>query len=156
MELLTGNEDGNFRPTLTINGDTPGPLIWGYEGDTLRVHVTNNLLVEATMHWYISKIFNISRVTHIRKAWRIPVRQILDGRRPRSYTIPHRAPRYLHLRVHFDKPNWNLLLPWSLWSSLRRCEQISNNQFGFRLINGRVNEGHSGSSQLHGENDRTA
>ncbi|GME45389.1 putative multicopper oxidase [Neofusicoccum parvum] len=44
--------DGNFRPSLTVNGTTPGPLIWGYEGDTLRVHVTNKLLVETTMHWH--------------------------------------------------------------------------------------------------------
>lgn len=43
--------DGNGRPTYTINGQTPGPLIWGYEGDTLRVRVTNNLIAEATMHW---------------------------------------------------------------------------------------------------------
>ncbi|KAF9634919.1 putative multicopper oxidase protein [Lasiodiplodia theobromae] len=52
LESKWMGKDGNFRPTLTINGDTPGPLIWGYEGDTLRVHVTNKLLVEATMHWH--------------------------------------------------------------------------------------------------------
>ncbi|KAF4551219.1 Multicopper oxidase-like protein 7 [Elsinoe fawcettii] len=45
-------EDGNGRPTYTINGQTPGPLIWGYEGDTLRITVINALIAEATMHWY--------------------------------------------------------------------------------------------------------
>lgn len=43
--------DGNPRGVLTINGDTPGPLIWGDEGDTLRVTVTNKMFIEATMHW---------------------------------------------------------------------------------------------------------
>ncbi|PSK42987.1 Iron transport multicopper oxidase [Elsinoe australis] len=46
------SKDGNGRPTFTINGQTPGPLIWGYEGDTLRVRVTNNVIAEATMHWH--------------------------------------------------------------------------------------------------------
>lgn len=37
---------------MTINGDTPGPLIEGDEGDTLRIHVENKMLGEATMHWH--------------------------------------------------------------------------------------------------------
>ncbi|KAF4306496.1 Multicopper oxidase type 1 [Botryosphaeria dothidea] len=45
-------KDGNPRGVLTINGDTPGPLIWGDEGDTLRVTVTNKMFIEATMHWH--------------------------------------------------------------------------------------------------------
>ncbi|GME63989.1 Multicopper oxidase type 1 [Neofusicoccum parvum] len=44
--------DGNPRGVLTINGGTPGPLIWGDEGDTLRVTVTNKMFIEATMHWH--------------------------------------------------------------------------------------------------------
>lgn len=49
--MLT-NPDGNPRSVLTINGQSPGPLIEVDEGDTLRVRVTNNGFVEATMHWH--------------------------------------------------------------------------------------------------------
>ncbi|KAI0859390.1 laccase TilA [Xylaria cubensis] len=46
------SKDGNGRPYLTINGDTPGPVIEGDEGDTIRVHVENRLFTETTMHWH--------------------------------------------------------------------------------------------------------
>ncbi|KAL9090488.1 MAG: hypothetical protein Q9165_005249 [Trypethelium subeluteriae] len=46
------SKDGNGRPYLTINGDTPGPLIEGDEGDLIRVRVENKMFSEATMHWH--------------------------------------------------------------------------------------------------------
>jgi FtsP/CotA-like multicopper oxidase with cupredoxin domain len=30
-----------------------GPVIEADEGDTLRINVANNMLVEAAMHWYV-------------------------------------------------------------------------------------------------------
>ncbi|KAI9686080.1 MAG: hypothetical protein M1822_004063 [Bathelium mastoideum] len=46
------SKDGNGRPYLTINGDTPGPLIEGDEGDLIRVRVENKMFIEATLHWH--------------------------------------------------------------------------------------------------------
>lgn len=43
---------GHWRSVYTINGQTPGPLLDGDEGDTFLVHVTNNLPVEITMHFH--------------------------------------------------------------------------------------------------------
>ncbi|SMQ51194.1 unnamed protein product [Zymoseptoria tritici ST99CH_3D1] len=44
--------DGNPRAVLTVNGQSPGPVIEADEGDTLRVRVTNNMFIEATMHFH--------------------------------------------------------------------------------------------------------
>ncbi|KAF5694906.1 multicopper oxidase [Fusarium denticulatum] len=45
-------KDGHPRPYLTINGDTPGPVIEADEGDTVRVNVENKLLTETSIHWH--------------------------------------------------------------------------------------------------------
>lgn len=44
--------DGYWREAYTINGQTPGPLIEADEGDTLRIHVVNNLNTPITFHWH--------------------------------------------------------------------------------------------------------
>lgn len=46
------SKDGHPRSYLTINGDTPGPVIEGDEGDTIRIHVENRLLTETAIHWH--------------------------------------------------------------------------------------------------------
>ncbi|KAI1269263.1 laccase-1 [Xylariaceae sp. FL1019] len=53
VEGLTCAPDGVDRYCLTFNGTVPGPLITADWGDTLRVHVTNNLPDNGTtVHWH--------------------------------------------------------------------------------------------------------
>ncbi|WPB01478.1 uncharacterized protein RHO25_006104 [Cercospora beticola] len=46
------NIAGFGRAAMTINKQTPGPVLEVEEGDTLRVNVVNTALVEATLHWH--------------------------------------------------------------------------------------------------------
>lgn len=46
------NPDGVFKSIFLINGQSPGPLITGDEGDKIVVNVTNNLYVPITIHWH--------------------------------------------------------------------------------------------------------
>ena len=47
------------RPTLTINGEFPGPTIRVKAGENVRVKVSNNLASDAiTIHWHGQRQFN--------------------------------------------------------------------------------------------------
>ena len=46
------NPDGVFKPTLLINGLSPGPLIECNEGDTIVVHVHNAASDATSIHWH--------------------------------------------------------------------------------------------------------
>lgn len=37
--------DGHLRSVVTVNGSTPGPLIYAEKGDQIMVNVTNHLQV---------------------------------------------------------------------------------------------------------------
>ena len=44
--------DGRAGHAIAINGTVPGPLIRLKEGQTVRLHVTNNLPEETSIHWH--------------------------------------------------------------------------------------------------------
>ncbi|CAI6098433.1 unnamed protein product [Clonostachys chloroleuca] len=44
--------DGHGRPIFLMNGQSPGPLIEGEEGEEIEVFVDNQLATETTMHWH--------------------------------------------------------------------------------------------------------
>lgn len=44
--------DGFWREIYSINGQSPGPLIRGTEGDTFEVNVINHTPIEITIHWH--------------------------------------------------------------------------------------------------------
>ncbi|KAI6380858.1 hypothetical protein MCOR25_001527 [Pyricularia grisea] len=47
------NYDGYTRYCQTINGTSPGPLIWADWGDHVVIHVTNNMQTNGTaIHWH--------------------------------------------------------------------------------------------------------
>ncbi|MCL4149186.1 UNVERIFIED_CONTAM: hypothetical protein GTU68_031953, partial [Idotea baltica] len=46
------NFTGAPRIATTINGSIPGPTLRLREGDEVVIHVTNNLLVETSLHWH--------------------------------------------------------------------------------------------------------
>jgi FtsP/CotA-like multicopper oxidase with cupredoxin domain len=48
IELVDGQTTGMW----TYNGTSPGPLLQARVGDTVRVHVTNNLDEPTTVHWH--------------------------------------------------------------------------------------------------------
>ncbi|WWD02112.1 hypothetical protein V865_000150 [Kwoniella europaea PYCC6329] len=48
----TANPDGYTRQIYTVNGQFPGPLIEVNQGDTLVVHVQNNLGTPQAIHWH--------------------------------------------------------------------------------------------------------
>ncbi|KAI1327776.1 laccase-1 [Xylariaceae sp. FL0255] len=53
VENSTCMNDGVPRDCLTFNGTVPGPLLVADWGDTLKVHVTNNLAQNGTtVHWH--------------------------------------------------------------------------------------------------------
>lgn len=43
---------GRRGPGIAVNGSVPGPLIRLTEGDTVRLHVTNTLDVDSSVHWH--------------------------------------------------------------------------------------------------------
>jgi FtsP/CotA-like multicopper oxidase with cupredoxin domain len=50
---ITLAPDGYERYTMTFNGTIPGPAITANWGDTLVIHVTNNLQENGTtVHWH--------------------------------------------------------------------------------------------------------
>ncbi|RSH85652.1 laccase, multicopper oxidase, benzenediol:oxygen oxidorectuctase [Saitozyma podzolica] len=49
---LTPAPDGYERTLYAVNGQFPGPLIEANEGDTVIVHVTNNLAMGQSIHWH--------------------------------------------------------------------------------------------------------
>ncbi|GFZ52063.1 hypothetical protein JCM24511_09835 [Saitozyma sp. JCM 24511] len=49
---LTPAPDGYERTLYAVNGQFPGPLIEANEGDTVVVHVTNNLAMGQSIHWH--------------------------------------------------------------------------------------------------------
>lgn len=44
--------DGRFASMWTYNGSMPGPTLEARVGDRIRVHLTNSLPVETTIHWH--------------------------------------------------------------------------------------------------------
>ena len=48
----TGSPDGQARQMVFTNGQFPGPELRLTEGDDVQVHVTNNLPVDATVHFH--------------------------------------------------------------------------------------------------------
>ncbi len=48
IELLAGQSTQMW----TYNGTSPGPLLNAKVGDTVRIHVTNNLDEPTTVHWH--------------------------------------------------------------------------------------------------------
>ncbi|KAK9454041.1 multicopper oxidase-domain-containing protein [Dipodascopsis uninucleata] len=44
--------DGVYREAFMVNGEDPGPAIIADEGDTIKVHVLNNLPVEISLHFH--------------------------------------------------------------------------------------------------------
>lgn len=56
-ELTVGTSEqelvpGQVTPMWTYNGISPGPLLRARVGDTVRIHVTNNLNEVTTVHWH--------------------------------------------------------------------------------------------------------
>ncbi|CAH9146558.1 unnamed protein product [Cuscuta epithymum] len=50
--------DGYRKPTLTVNGEYPAPIIYATQGDTIVVNVINNLETEdLAIHWHGIKQF---------------------------------------------------------------------------------------------------
>lgn len=47
--FATGNRAGH---AITVNGSVPGPLIRLREGQNVRLHVTNNLAEDSSIHWH--------------------------------------------------------------------------------------------------------
>ena len=43
---------GRSGHAVTVNGMVPGPLLRLYEGQTARIHVTNNLDKDSSIHWH--------------------------------------------------------------------------------------------------------
>ncbi|KAK7458870.1 hypothetical protein VKT23_009880 [Stygiomarasmius scandens] len=54
LSVQTGSPDGYNRSYITINGQTPGPLVEANEGDTLVINVVNQLGDNQTtsIHWH--------------------------------------------------------------------------------------------------------
>ncbi|CUS09849.1 unnamed protein product [Tuber aestivum] len=53
VENSTFAPDGYRRTVLTFNGTLPGPTLYADWGDTVRIHVTNNLEYNGTsVHWH--------------------------------------------------------------------------------------------------------
>ncbi len=44
--------EGKFVDGWTYNGTSPGPLLEAWVGQTMRIHVTNNLDEPTTVHWH--------------------------------------------------------------------------------------------------------
>src|SRR3546814_9442985 len=44
--------DGKMRHAIGINGTVPGPLVRLKEGQTARIHVTNELDEDSSIHWH--------------------------------------------------------------------------------------------------------
>lgn len=47
-----GSPDGFLRRLTVINGQYPGPMIEGVQGDTMIIHVNNHLDIPAAIHWH--------------------------------------------------------------------------------------------------------
>jgi CopA family copper-resistance protein len=52
IDHATLKVDGRRGHAIAINGDVPGPLIRLKEGQTVRLHVTNRLAEETSIHWH--------------------------------------------------------------------------------------------------------
>lgn len=46
------NFSGNSRPALAVNGTIPAPTLTFHEGDLARIHVTNAMKEDASIHWH--------------------------------------------------------------------------------------------------------
>jgi FtsP/CotA-like multicopper oxidase with cupredoxin domain len=47
--FVTGGRAGH---AVTVNGTVPGPLLRLKQGQTVRLHVTNNLAEDSSVHWH--------------------------------------------------------------------------------------------------------
>ncbi|KAK4689611.1 hypothetical protein P7C73_g475, partial [Tremellales sp. Uapishka_1] len=52
ISSYSGSPDGYTRQLSVVNGQYPGPLIEANEGDTIVVHVTNQLSDAQSIHWH--------------------------------------------------------------------------------------------------------
>lgn len=52
LDYRAGYPDGFLRRLTVINGQFPGPMIEAVQGDTIVVHVNNNLDIPAGIHWH--------------------------------------------------------------------------------------------------------
>jgi hypothetical protein len=74
IEDTTCAPDGISRPCLSFNGTVPGPLIWGDWGDTLTIHVTNNLPdYGSTVHWHGIRQLNSSEMDGVPGVTQCPI-----------------------------------------------------------------------------------
>lgn len=56
---------GTFTEMWTYNGTSPGPLLQARVGDTVRIHVTNNLAEPTTVHWHGLRIdYRMDGIVH--------------------------------------------------------------------------------------------
>ncbi len=52
IERNTVNFTGKSISAMTVNGSIPGPVLEFQEGDMARIHVTNSMDVETSIHWH--------------------------------------------------------------------------------------------------------
>ena len=52
ISLQQVNFIGNPATAMTINGSIPGPVLRFTEGDFARIHVTNKMDVDTSIHWH--------------------------------------------------------------------------------------------------------
>ncbi|KAK4701064.1 hypothetical protein P7C70_g5173, partial [Phenoliferia sp. Uapishka_3] len=52
IDARKGSPDGFQRNMFVVNGQAEGPLLEANQGDTIHVHVTNNLNTGVAMHWH--------------------------------------------------------------------------------------------------------
>ncbi|KAH8646335.1 laccase-1 [Xylariales sp. PMI_506] len=66
--------DGINRTCITFNGTVPGPLLTADWGDTLTVHVTNNLIDNGTtVHWHGIRQLNSSEMDGVPGVTQCPI-----------------------------------------------------------------------------------
>ncbi|KAK6084490.1 extracellular dihydrogeodin oxidase [Seiridium cupressi] len=74
IEPVACAPDGLQRTCMSFNGTVPGPLLTGDWGDTLTVHVTNNLADNGTtVHWHGIRQLNSSEMDGVPGVTQCPI-----------------------------------------------------------------------------------
>ena len=52
IDEMPFSPSGKQRTAIAVNGSVPGPTLRWQEGETVTIHVTNNLKEDASIHWH--------------------------------------------------------------------------------------------------------